>query len=270
MDKSLLTRILSVFLLLFATTSNATEVDWNGWNGGISIRESRVESHSDYNHTQNVNGRDPVACNNTDSFGFDYSPSCPVKADYSSNYNYSKNLTNLTFKLGYNWQLNDYVWGVLGTLYTPNTSKVDDTAVIGTFANKLTVSIKQRDIFDARLIFGKAIDRFLPYVTVGISGAKLNSNVNQDWEYYNISDTQQDFSNSKLKVGFVVGAGLNYAVDEKWFISAEYLHADYGSLNLSHNESNTVVGGTLFSFPNTNLRTDVTSNSLQFGLNYKF
>ena len=70
---------------------------------------------------------------------------------------------------------------------------------------------------------------------------------------------------SKAKVGWAVGAGIEYAVTRAWSVKGEYLYVDLGSESFN---TNLAAGG----FPLATFSHDVklTESIGRFGLNYKW
>ncbi len=78
-----------------------------------------------------------------------------------------------------------------------------------------------------RLRAGYAIERFLPYITAGISFASMGLS-------YNNENSQEAYSKTTTQTGWVLGGGLEYGLLSNLSIRTEYLYTDYGkALNLS-------------------------------------
>ena len=77
-----------------------------------------------------------------------------------------------------------------------------------------------------RLRAGYAFDRFLPFITAGVSFASMALNYNNEQgDHYSTSTTQ---------TGWVLGGGLEYGVMENLSVRAEYLYTGYGNaLNMA-------------------------------------
>ena len=98
----------------------------------------------------------------------------------------------------------------------------------------------------ARLRLGYALGRFLPYLTAGGAGADAK-----------ISATDGPVSQSDFQLGWTAGAGLEYAINKNWSARLEYLHIDLGS-------------HTWFAQQLWRTSSTLTSETLRFGINYKF
>ncbi len=80
---------------------------------------------------------------------------------------------------------------------------------------------------------GYAVDSVLPYLTAGVGYLKSTSTMicaasatNGDCKYFPLGF---ETSSTVERVGYVVGAGLEVALNESVSLKAEYLYADYGT-----------------------------------------
>ncbi|MER9841262.1 porin family protein [Mesorhizobium australicum] len=102
-----------------------------------------------------------------------------------------------------------------------------------------------------RLRAGYAFDRFLPFVTGGVAFAKYSGATNFLGGSSEISDT---------RVGWTLGAGLEYAVTDNLIGRVEYRYSDYSRGSVSPP----------FSFPTQPVGLDLKTNDVRVGLSYKF
>jgi outer membrane immunogenic protein len=107
---------------------------------------------------------------------------------------------------GYNFQSDNIVFGV------------ESDTTMGTFKDSNATVEKIRISFEStlRARLGVSMDRLLPYVTAGAALAQASAN---------------DFNFGKDKnyqLGFVAGAGLEYAATDNIRLRAEYLYENYG------------------------------------------
>jgi outer membrane immunogenic protein len=73
----------------------------------------------------------------------------------------------------------------------------------------------------ARLRFGVAIDKFLPYVTGGLSFAQLSTDV-----------VGIPFGSlTKIEMSWTAGVGLEYLLWDRWSAKIEYLYIDSGGIS---------------------------------------
>jgi outer membrane immunogenic protein len=71
----------------------------------------------------------------------------------------------------------------------------------------------------ARLRVGWAMDRFLPYIAGGIAGATFRFQENDTAGFYS--------SGNGVLVGWTLGVGAEYALNDRWTIRGEYRYTDY-------------------------------------------
>lgn len=169
---------------------------------------------------------------------------------------------------GYNWQFdNNVVLGAeadisFGSISKSWEGKNYNNAVHSRYYGK--DKIGTQGTLRARL--GYAADRFMPYVTGGLAIAEtkhtlgcsvaINSNSN------GCAIGEFETSKSKTKVGYAVGAGVEYAVTNNWTIKTEYLYTDLGKTKMKLHDIN---------YPNAAERKfKMHSNEIRFGVNYKF
>jgi len=86
----------------------------------------------------------------------------------------------------------------------------------------------------------KQPDRFMPYVTGGAAFGDLKAS------------TPGSGSISSDQTGWTVGAGIEYALSNKWTIKLDYLHVDFGNINWPavrvHFDEDTVRAGINYKF----------------------
>jgi outer membrane immunogenic protein len=114
------------------------------------------------------------------------------------------------FQAGYNWQVNQWVFGIEGDIsftdWHSDLDNADDEKV--SFDTDILVSLRARA--------GLAMDNLLLYATAG--GAWTDTN-------FKASDGPGDNGDTDLNdLGFVVGGGAEYAFDEHWSVRAEGLY----------------------------------------------
>jgi len=144
--------------------------------------------------------------------------------------------------VGYNYQVAQFVFGLEGDV---NGSGYHGSADVG------PVNYSAREDFDGSIRgrVGVAWDRALIYGTGGVAFA----NFKNDYNGFGFND-----SVNTGRVGWTVGGGVEYALDNNWSIRAEYRYTDFGHFN---EFSPDVVG------PVNRRETD---NKVQVGFSYKF
>lgn len=182
---------------------------------------------------------------------------------------------------GYNWQFgNNIVFGAEADITFSGVKKNWDGSVISASSTYYTKDeIGTNGTIRARL--GYAVDRFMPYVTGGVALANLKHTLGcwdkaqasfpPAWTPSSSCDSRAtapgkgpfEISKSKNVVGYTIGAGAEYAVDNNWSIKAEYLYKDFGSNKV------TIVDPNFPTFHSVrNFKTS--SNEVRIGVNYKF
>jgi outer membrane immunogenic protein len=146
--------------------------------------------------------------------------------------------------LGYNLQTGSWVWGLEGDF---DASWVKGSTVgTGAACGGAGCETKNPWLATARGRLGYAgWDRWLPYIT----GGGAYGQVKMTPAVGNVE--------SKNRLGYALGAGIEYALFANWTVKAEYLYVDLGTANCS----NCGVTGTDVTFKESLIRA---------GLNYRF
>ncbi len=151
-------------------------------------------------------------------------------------------------KAGYDMSFHNVVYGIVADVDAGHSGNRYWNPNGWGFSQKLRVqgSLRAR----AGISFGDA----LFYATAGITGAKFST------AYYEGTDPNPLFNFPDNKVGWTVGAGFEYMMDNNWSALLEYRYSDYGRIvNQAPN-------------PWTNY-TDthrMTTNTVRVGINYRF
>jgi len=125
------------------------------------------------------------------------------------------------FQAGYNWQLaNRLVLGVEA-----------DVTFVDYFGNRLagelvegrtsTIQANLHNFGTLRGRVGYAFGRILPYVTAGVAWGHNKIDVNYENE---LAPTK-----TLMQLGWTIGAGIDYAFDDRWSLRAEYGYVDLGA-----------------------------------------
>lgn len=112
--------------------------------------------------------------------------------------------------LGYNWQNNQFVFGVETDLAW---SGIETDRRCG---GGLTCNVSNDWLGTVRGRVGLAFDRFMPYVTGGLAYGDVSASVTGT---PGASETQ---------FGWTLGAGMEYAINGPWTAKLEYLYVDLG------------------------------------------
>ncbi|AZV18414.1 outer membrane protein [Mesorhizobium sp. M7A.F.Ce.TU.012.03.2.1] len=145
---------------------------------------------------------------------------------------------------GYNQAFNSIVLGVEADLEASGAGGSVDSAYAGNIKTKIDVQGSLR----ARL--GYAVGPALLYGTGGLAVAHF------DTKYDDGTTTD---SSSNTKAGWTVGAGIEYAFAQNWTTRVEYRYSDFGTF------SDNPATDSSWLYP-----TDVTTQTVRFGVSYKF
>lgn len=143
--------------------------------------------------------------------------------------------------------------------FTNNTNTLSDGATPFTLTQNATASY----LATFRPRIGVAADRNLAYLTAGVAFSHLSYT-----ESYSDGATPPGAGTaaaSKSLVGWVAGAGWEYAVTDHWIVRAEYLFADFGKVNAVG--AITDAGGGVNTLHGSS---DLIIQALRAGVNYKF
>jgi len=146
--------------------------------------------------------------------------------------------------LGYNMQTGNFVWGLEGDVDL-STIKGSTSGGTGVCATPGCES-RNRWFGTARGRIGYAFDRWLPYLTGGAAFGDVKMSPNTG------------LSETKTKIGWTAGAGIEWAFMTNWSTKIEYLYADLGKSTCSA--------------ASCGVDTDVTwkANIVRLGVNYRF
>lgn len=102
---------------------------------------------------------------------------------------------------------------------------VSNFSSINGYSNYDQFLLKNKTGGSLRLRSGNVVNDFFPFVTAGISISNLSLDYN--------NDIGGNYSINPIKLGFIVGCGLEHSLTKNFSGRVEYLHTDYGhSLNL--------------------------------------
>ena len=99
---------------------------------------------------------------------------------------------------------------------------------------------------------GYATGPFTPFVTGGIAWASTR------FSRIDLTTGAEDAYPSNVRLGWVVGAGVDYQIDPRWSARAEYLHTNLG------------LAGFLFNYAPARYDSQYDLHRFRIGLNYKF
>ena len=146
--------------------------------------------------------------------------------------------------LGYNMQTGNFVWGLEGDIDL-STIKGSTTGGTGVCAGA-GCETRNRWFGTARGRIGYAFDRWLPYLTGGAAFGDIKMS------------PSTGLAETKTKIGWTAGAGVEWAFAANWSTKVEYLYTDLGKSTCSA--------------ASCGVDTDVAfkANIVRVGLNYRF
>jgi outer membrane immunogenic protein len=171
--------------------------------------------------------------------------------------------------VGYNYQINQWVLGLEGTV---DGTSLSNTGVGFSDVFLITAHSKSDIQGSIRGRVGIAWDRVLIFATGGAAFAGFNTTVSGAATVpAGFPNAGQAFAGSTsistTRVGWTIGGGIQYAVTNNWSVKAEYRYTDFGTI------SNALFSGQLNSvFPGASIvgNRKVQQNQVQVGFDYKF
>lgn len=170
---------------------------------------------------------------------------------------------------GYNVQLNNIVLGIqadLGGLGLNGSGEASGAA--------LGVDFLVRNSFSADWLFTlrprvglQASDNLLVYASGGLAVSSIEVSHEYRWDDDVFGAASEGFAESYIRAGWVVGAGIEYALDENWSLGAEYLYTDLGSISETRRVVHDALGAVNSLFEN---EFDLSAHALRASLNYRF
>lgn len=180
---------------------------------------------------------------------------------------------------GYNRQAGHIVYGVeadFGSFSVRGSRQGSGTYPAGTIftgvlGHNFTVgtSLSTDWLFTARGRLGWAVDNWLLFATGGFALTNVETTVSfsDNNASGGVAGATAYGSNSSNRVGWTIGAGAEYALNNNWSLKAEYLYIDFGSLDASA----TVRHANFAGYTNLlNTTTDLKTQIARVGINYKF
>lgn len=169
-------------------------------------------------------------------------------------------------QIGYNWQIGHFVLGIETDLQGANirdsaAATLGYVAVPNTVSAGATHKVDWFGSFRGRL--GFAFDRTLLYATGGVA-------YGNDRISLNFADTfgfVATATNESVRVGYTVGAGIEWAFASSWSLKAEYQYIDLGTRSVGVAET-TITGAPTPLAISARIGTDFHTGRL--GINYRF
>ncbi|ESR26888.1 outer membrane protein [Lutibaculum baratangense] len=167
-------------------------------------------------------------------------------------------------QIGYNWQMDSFVFGVetdlqwadLSTSRSGDVFFDDDDIADGTYR----FGAEMNWFGTTRIRAGYAMDRFLVYATGGIAYGDADVGFTYDGDVEDVRFGRDD----KTRIGYAVGGGVEGAITDNLTAKVEYLYVDLGSqdydLRFPDGDEFTTISN----------ETDFDAHIVRAGLNYKF
>ena len=148
-------------------------------------------------------------------------------------------------QIGYNWQfMHNWVAGAEADFSFTDLGGTGQTDLI-----PVPATVQLRNMGTVRGRLGYAWDRTLLYATGGMAWARDNAS-------YTFFPGFVQMDAHQFHVGWTLGIGAEYAIDPNWSVKAEYLHADFGSVDAV--------------YANLPRSTSLTADMVRLGANYRF
>lgn len=161
---------------------------------------------------------------------------------------------NIGATLGYNWQVQSFVFGIEGDWSWTNFEKTS----LG-YTSPSTIQSQWDWFSTVRVRAGYAIDNILLYVTGGAAFVKNNHQAQYLYAPYFCGQSGGYWScPSGTETGFVVGAGIEAIVAQNWSLKLEYLYLDMPTITTTD-----TVYGIPYSWNDD-------AHVVRLGLNYRF
>ena len=168
---------------------------------------------------------------------------------------------------GYNYQTGAMVYGIEADFDWRNGSDSGITVFNGFYDNQVDSST-QRWVGTVRGRLGYAFaNNWLAYLSGGLAYGNLAHTVTQTFCTGAANcRVPRVVSDNTTKIGWVIGGGVDYALNRNWFVGVEYLYIGFESDTLS--ASAATVGPTLY--PAISSTFHDSSQAVRARLNYKF
>jgi outer membrane immunogenic protein len=159
--------------------------------------------------------------------------------------------------LGFNWQWGQMVAGLEGSFTWSDLGRSGVASPFFPATDTFRTRLQWVSTITPRL--GYAANNWLLYVKGGVAFGEIDTRI-QDAVDFN--------ARSETRVGWTVGAGLEYAVTPNWIVGVEGNYYDFGSLNVNQESRLLATGAPAGVFSNHDV--DVAAWSVLGRVSYKF
>jgi outer membrane immunogenic protein len=174
-------------------------------------------------------------------------------------------------QIGYNVQMNQIVYGIEADIQYVDNKKASGfigAPILGTQLNTSAESeLRYLGTVRARLGF-TPVDRFLVYATGGLAYGDVRSTTS----VVGVQAPALAWAGSKTetKLGYTVGAGVEYALTNNWTLKGEYLYYDLGKNNVAATGNGAVRSVAALNGVDYLSRVETKGHIVRAGVNYKF
>jgi outer membrane immunogenic protein len=178
-------------------------------------------------------------------------------------------------QVGYNWQMNNVVFGIegdanwLGGTASRHFAYPFPIFPFGpAFGDYIENSTSAAFLGTIRPRIGLTMDRLLLYVTGGVAfGSVKTTDSFCIQRCIDFAGSFSTVSGTATRTGWTAGAGVEYAIGNNWSVKAEYLYVDLGSYNTLIPSAPDCVPTGACSFV---VHHSYTDNIARVGVNYRF
>ena len=168
-------------------------------------------------------------------------------------------------QIGYDWQLGNSVIGIEGDLSYMDADGEGSFLPYpnnpGSPAWEIKSEIEMFGTLRGRLGILMTPD-LLVYATGGLAFARVSSEISPVYDH----GSNGHATDEKTHLGWTIGTGLEYRLDQGWTLRGEYLHAKLGEENYAY--EGTTAGGAVYDTDHHH--PDLTLHVIRGGLNYRF
>lgn len=160
---------------------------------------------------------------------------------------------------GYNWEFsNAYVFGLEGDInYADLSQNTNGSAGINNLVVNASWNTRVQWEGAVRARFGINYDRWLPYIAGGVAFAGVKDNISTVLTSPGTVPRTDNEDISKTRIGFTIGAGVDYALTNNLLLRAEYRYSDYGKKDILSNNT-------------ASIESKLSTNNVRLGIAYKF
>lgn len=165
---------------------------------------------------------------------------------------------------GYNHQFsNQFVLGLEADVnYTDLKKTRRAVGTVSSVIHTVTNTVESSWVATIRPRIGFAFDQFLVYGTGGLAIANLEGGAT----IVSSGNYLKAGSKDSTKIGWVAGAGVEYALNKNWSLKTEYLYTDLGKVKFTTRH----LTGSSFTGYNESFSQDLAYHTVRVGVNYKF